>query len=84
MLYAYTIIGPNKRNPNQFMVSQNVFYNFYNLIYNVILSPRWQDLVYWRLISKGLEYYGKSRLQWVPLLKILDTRIRVIHFEIRV
>jgi len=36
----YDIKGPNAHNPNQFMASQNLPYNFFKWISNVIFSPR--------------------------------------------
>jgi len=68
-------------NPNQLMASQNLFYNFFKRIYNVIFL---QDLVYLRLIFKSLQYYGKSRLQWTPLLKTLNRKIIINHFQNRI
>jgi len=40
-----------------------------------------QDLLYLRPISKSLQYYGKSRLQWTPLYKILNRKIIINHFQ---
>jgi len=59
--------GPSMYNINQFMTSQNLFYNFLKWISNVIFL---QNLVYLRLISKSPQYYKKSRLQWIPLIDI--------------
>jgi len=39
-LKEYEAIGPSMHNPNQFMVFQNLFYDFYKWISNVIFSPR--------------------------------------------
>jgi len=63
---------------NQFMVSQNLLYNFLNefLIWFFL-----QDLMYLRLISNNPQYYRKSRLQWTPLHKILNRKIIINHFQ---
>jgi len=34
------VIGSSMHNPNQFTFFQNLFYNFFKWIYNVIFSPR--------------------------------------------
>jgi len=43
-----------------------------------------QDLVYLRLISKKPQHYRKSRLQKVPLHKILNRKIIITHFQNRI
>jgi len=63
----YKVEGPKKYNPNQFMASQNLFYNFLN---EFLVCFFLQDQVYLRLISKSPQHYKKSILQWVPLHKI--------------
>jgi len=75
----YELKGPNMHNPNQFMASQNLLYNFFRWNSNVINFL--QDLVYLRLISKSLQHYRKWRLQWVPLHKILNKKVTIIHFQ---
>jgi len=70
--------GHNVHNPNQFMASQNLLYIFLNEFQMWFFL---QDLVYLRLISKSLLYYGKSRLQWTPLHKILNRKIIINHFQ---
>jgi len=74
----YKFKGPNIYNPNQFMAFQNLLCIFFKWISNVIFSPRSS---YLRLISKSPKYYEKSRLQWVPLYKILNWKIIIIHFQ---
>ena len=39
-LKKYEVIGPSMHNLNQFTVFQNLFYNFFKWIFNVIFSPR--------------------------------------------
>jgi len=39
-LKKYEVIGLSMHKPNQFMVFQNLFYNFFKWISNVISSPR--------------------------------------------
>jgi len=36
----YEVKGPNMHNPNQFMSSQNLLYNFFKQISNMTFSPR--------------------------------------------
>jgi len=72
--------GPNMHNSNQFMAFQILLYNFLNefLMWFFFL----EDLVYsMRLISKSLQHYRKSKLQWTPLYKILNRKIRINHFQ---
>jgi hypothetical protein len=40
-----------------------------------------QDLMYLRLIFKSSQHYEKSRLQWVPLHKIMNRKITIIYFQ---
>jgi len=77
----YEVEGPNKHSPNQFMAYQNLLYNFIKWIYIVIFSPRSSVL---RLISKSPQHYIKPRLQWIPLHKILNRKIIIIHFQNRI
>jgi len=102
---------PNMYNPNEFIASQNPFYNFIKWIFNLIFLSsqnvlysfiKWisnlifslfkiystiflnefimwfflQDLVYLRLSFKSPQHYGKSRLQWTLLHKII-----INHFQ---
>jgi len=74
----YEVKGPNMHNPNQFMASQNLLYNFLN---EFLMGFFLQHLLYLRLISKSPQHYKKSKLQWTPLHKILNRKIIINHFQ---
>jgi len=71
--------GPNMHNSNQFMASQNLFYNSFKWISTMIFSPR--SSVFEVHFQEPSIVCRKSRLQWTPLHRILNKKIIVNNFQ---
>jgi len=56
----YEVKGLNMYNSNQFIASQNLLYNFFKGISNVIFSPRY--ILYLRLIPIALNQLRKFKI----------------------
>jgi len=77
----YKVEGPNKHNLNQFMASQNLLYNFFKWILSVIFSPR--SSVFEAHFQEPSTLH-KAKIAMVPLHKILNRKIIIIHFQNRI
>jgi len=65
-------------NPNEFTASQNLLYNFFRWISNIIFTPRSNVF---EVYIQELSTIENQDLQWNPLHIILNIKIIINYFQ---